>query len=123
MQALTTAAAIISSWKTNGEVIQQKTDAWIANRNPWFAAQQQAHRTATGLSDRNNAAWHQNQARQSRNHADFSEALFGHRTVEDTTTGERRQADLGNVGAIVNRLNEAEPGRLRQIPLRDGVAR
>ena len=41
------------------------------------------------------------------------------RTVEDTRTGERTSVDLGNVNEIVDKLNEHNPDRYIQIPLRD----
>ncbi len=116
---LPTAIAIINSWKTNDRVVQQKTDAWIADRNAWFSAQQQSHRDVQAQYDRNNQSWRDNQVTQSRSADDFSETMRGYRTVEDTTTGEKSSVDLGNVDQIVDQLNETDPGRYKQIPLRD----
>jgi len=45
--------------------------------------------------------------------------IRGYRTVEDTTTGERSSVNLGKVDDVVNKLNEGDPGRYKQIPLRD----
>jgi hypothetical protein len=45
--------------------------------------------------------------------------IRGVRTVEDTQTGYRTSVDLGNVDQIVDKLNEHDPGRYIQIPLRD----
>ncbi len=53
-----------------------------------------------------------------RTNADFDEVIHGYRTIEDTQTGDRAY-DLGNVNEIVNSLNEHDPGRYIQIPLRD----
>lgn len=39
--------------------------------------------------------------------------------IRGVRTGERTSADLGNVDQIVDRLNEQDPGRYVQIPLRD----
>jgi len=39
--------------------------------------------------------------------------------VLDTETGNRTSVDLGNVDRIVDKLNEGDPGRYKQIPLRD----
>ena len=50
---------------------------------------------------------------------DFDEAIRGWRAVEDTNTGEKAYVDLGNVDQTVNNLNESDPGRYRQAPLRD----
>ena len=51
--------------------------------------------------------------------ADFDETIVGSRDVLDTATGEKTSVDLGNVNAIVDRLNQNDPGRYQQIPLRD----
>jgi hypothetical protein len=56
-----------------------------------------------------------------RNAADFDEVTRGIRTVEDTTTGERTSVSLPDVHDIVDHLNEVDPGRYREIPLRDEV--
>ena len=45
--------------------------------------------------------------------------LHGYRTVADTRIGERTSVDLGNVKQIVDKLNERDPDRYIQIPLRD----
>jgi hypothetical protein len=55
----------------------------------------------------------------SRSNDDFDEVIRGFRTVEDTNTGEKRSVDLGNVDQIVDNLNYYDPGRYKQIPLRD----
>jgi hypothetical protein len=52
---------------------------------------------------------------------DFDETIRGIRTVEDTQTGEKTSVDLGNVHDIVDKLNEHDPGRYKEIPLRDEV--
>jgi hypothetical protein len=54
-----------------------------------------------------------------RSAADFDEVIRGERTVEDTQTGERTRVDLGDVHDIVDHLNEADPGRYKEVPLRD----
>ena len=45
--------------------------------------------------------------------------IRGYRTVEDTRTGDRTSVDLGNVRDIVDELNQGDPGRYKEIPLRD----
>ena len=52
---------------------------------------------------------------------DFDETIRGVRTVEDTQTGEKTSVDLGDVHDIVDKLNETDPGRYKEIPLRDEV--
>ena len=56
---------------------------------------------------------------QSRAAADFDETIRGYRTVEDTRTGQRFSVDLGRVHDFVERRNARDPGRFREIPLRD----
>ena len=56
----------------------------------------------------------------SNSNADFDEVIRGYRTVEDTQTGERREANLGYVDQIVEKMNEKEGyERDKEIPLRD----
>jgi hypothetical protein len=52
---------------------------------------------------------------------DFDETIRGVRTVEDTQTGEQKSVNLADVHDIVDHLNEQDPGRYREIPLRDEV--
>jgi hypothetical protein len=125
--------AMVQSLKENAQAINQKTQQGIQAQNQWFQAQQkahraqvegfekqqQAHREASQAFDQRNRDWERGQNETARGHDDFSEVLRGYRTVEDTTTGVKRSVDLGNVDVIVDKLNEADPGRYRQIPLRD----
>jgi hypothetical protein len=50
---------------------------------------------------------------------DTDEYIRGVRTVEDKQTGEQASVDLGYVDKVVDGLNEHDPDRYRQIPLRD----
>jgi hypothetical protein len=50
---------------------------------------------------------------------DGDEVIRGIRTVQDTRTGQKTSVNLGDVDNVVDRLNEIDPGRYRQIPLRD----
>jgi hypothetical protein len=50
---------------------------------------------------------------------DFDEVIRGERTVEDTQTGDQASANLADVHKIVDALNYNDPGRYREIPLRD----
>jgi hypothetical protein len=111
--------AIAGSMRENAAVIQQKTNENLDAMNQRFAAQQKAHQELVQAYDSYNRSWERNQNTQSRSADNFVEAIRGYRTVEDTTTGEKTQVDLGHVDQIVDRLNEADPGRYRQIPLRD----
>jgi hypothetical protein len=130
---LPTMRAMALSLKENAEVIGQKSQEALNAQNQWFQAQQQAHRQqvegferqqqahreVTKAQDRQNKNWEKNQNATSRSHDDFDEVLRGYRTVEDTRSGVKTSVDLGNVDVVVDKLNEADPGRYRQIPLRD----
>jgi hypothetical protein len=125
--------AMAMSVQENAAAIQQKTQQNIAAQNRWFQqqqaahraqvegfeARQRAHREVQDAFDRRNRSWEENQTRRARSADDFDESIRGYRTVEDTRTGEKTSVDLGNVDRIVDRLNEGDPGRYRQIPLRD----
>jgi len=56
-----------------------------------------------------------------RSHANWTEAMRGTRTILDTRTGDRADVDLGYASDIVRKLNEGEPGRYREVPLRELV--
>ncbi len=125
--------AMISSLKENAQAINQKTQQTLNAQNQWFQGQQkahrqqvegferqqQAHREQSAAIDRQHRDWERNQNTLSRSHDDYDEVLRGYRSVEDTRTGVKTSVDLGNVDVIVDKLNEADPGRYRQIPLRD----
>ena len=51
--------------------------------------------------------------------AAWRENNIGVRTVEDTITGTQRPVDHGHSTELVNKLNEQEPGRYREVPLRE----
>jgi len=117
----------------NDALIRQKTGQAVAAQKQWFQGQQAAHRAQVAANDAHNRQWEENtkafdqrnrnwednQNATARRDDNFDELLRGYRTVEDTQTGERRSADLLNIDKIVDDLNEHEPGRYRQIPLRD----
>ena len=111
--------AIINSLKVNNEVVAEKTHENIDASNRRFAEMQQAHKQQMAGYDEQNKAWERRSLQQSRSNADFDEVIRGDRTVLDTQTGERTSVDLWNVDGIVNKLNEGDPGRYQQIPLRD----
>ena len=53
--------------------------------------------------------------------ADQDEVIRGYRKVSDTQTGDEADVNLADSTAIVNALNENDPGRYAEIPLRDEV--
>jgi hypothetical protein len=64
----------------------------------------------------------QQQLESDRSFADVDEGIRGYRQVYDTQTGDEADVNLGDVNGVVNALNETDPGRYVQVPLRDEVA-
>ena len=118
-QDLPVMLAQCKSVRENAAVIQQKTQEQIAAQNQRFAAMQAANKQVQDAFDARNKAWEHNQLINERSNANFDEIIRGYRTVEDTATGQRTSVDLGNVDQIVDNLNRSDPGRYKQIPLRD----
>jgi len=124
---------MVNSVRLNDDVIRQRNGAALARQKQWFAGQQAAHRAQVAAFDAHNKQWSANERAQdaqnqrtsdsqlaaARRDDGFDELIRGYRTVEDTQTGERKSADLGNVDKIVEDLNEREPGRYQAIPMRD----
>jgi hypothetical protein len=124
---------MVNSVRLNDDVIRRRNGAALARQKQWFAGQQAAHRAQVAAFDAHNKQWSANERAQdaqnqrtsdsqlaaARRDDGFDELIRGYRTVEDTQTGERRSADLGNVDKIVDDLNERDPGRYRAIPMRD----
>ncbi len=69
----------------------------------------------------NIARMQQQQLESDKSFADVDEGIRGYRKVYDTQTGEEADVNLGDVNGVVNSLNEADPGRYVQVPLRDEV--
>jgi hypothetical protein len=116
---LPTMLAIMNSLKENAAVFQQQTQQQIARQNQWFAAQQASQRKVQAAYDDYNKDMATNSIIRARSDDNFDEVIRGVRTVEDTSTGEKTSVDLGNVDNIVDNLNYAQPGRYKEIPLRD----
>ncbi len=125
-----TMLAIVNSVRMDARVMQahqdarnqaaQQTNAQMrADQDQRFKQQQEAHKQQMAGYDRQNQAWANRELAQSRSNADFCEVIRGYRTVEDTRTGTQGTADLGDVNHVVDKLNESDPGRYKQVPLRD----
>ncbi len=93
-----------------GAAEQKQADQIVAQTNRMVAA-----------SDANIARMQQQQIESDRSFADVDEGIRGYRKVYDTQTGEEADVNLGDVNGVVNALNEADPGRYVQVPLRDEV--
>jgi hypothetical protein len=88
-----------------------------------FEAGQARHRQQMASYDAHNRAWAANQNLQARGNDNFIETIRGTRDVMDTQTGRRQTVDLWDAGRVAQQLNEAtnDPGRFREIPLRDDM--
>ncbi|MGO8928530.1 MAG: hypothetical protein ACLQU3_16805 [Limisphaerales bacterium] len=113
--------AIAQSLKTDPQAVQRATDRSIQAQNQSFQAMQKTYATQVAAFDDYMKSQQRNSLIRDRSAADFDEVIHGQRTVEDTRTGERTSLDLGNVNEIVDKLNERDPDRYIQIPLRDEV--
>jgi hypothetical protein len=116
---LPTMLAISKSWKLNDAVVMEHGNQNVAAFNARFVAFENAEKEKQDAFDDYLHSIQHNELITSRGNADFDEVIRGYRTIEDTQTGDRASADLGNVNEIVNALNERDPGRYVQIPLRD----
>lgn len=110
---------IAKSWKLNDTIVAQHTQQNIAAANARFAAFEQSMQEKQDAFDAYLKSVQHNELIQDRSNADFDEVIRGYRTVYDTSTGDKSSVDLGSVDGIVNALNEGNPGRYVQIPLRD----
>jgi hypothetical protein len=116
---LPTMLAIMNSLKENAAVIEGQTQQQIAGMNQRFAAQQQAQQEKQASFDSYLKDIQHNELLTARSNTDFDEVIRGVRDVEDTETGERTSVNLGDSTQIVNNLNEYQPGRYKEVPLRD----
>jgi hypothetical protein len=113
---------IATSLKTDPQAVQRATSRAIDAQNQNFQAMQRAHATQQAAFDDYLKSMQRNSVIRERSAIDFDEVIRGTRTVEDTRTGYRSSVDLGNADQIVDKLNEHDPGRYIQIPLRDEMA-
>jgi hypothetical protein len=111
--------AILISLKENAAAInakgaaeQRQADQITAQTNRMIAA-----------SNANIARMQSQELEADKSFADVDEGIRGYRKVYDTQTGEESDVNLGDVNGVVNALNEADPGRYVQVPLRDEVGR
>jgi hypothetical protein len=109
--------AIFDSLKENGAAIQAKGEAEGKEVQQIVDATRQMNIGVQGTVDR----MHADEIQTERSFADVDEGIIGTRTVYDLQTGEQADVNLGDVNGVVDALNEADPGRFIQIPLRDTI--
>jgi hypothetical protein len=126
---------MLNSVKTNDAAIQRKSSRELSAQRQRFDAQQARMHAQQSANDaqhkqywehqkameESHKAFNDRQNEVARSNDNFDEYIRGVRTVEDTQTGVKTSVDLGNVDKVVDDLNEHDPGRYREIPLRDEV--
>jgi len=104
-QNLPTLFQIWTSAQVSPQEFQRRLDAAMSSLNEAHEMRWQGMRNRSKRQDDLYAAWR--------------EQNIGVRVVEDTIGGTRRPVDHGHSTELVRRLNEQEPGRYREIPLRE----
>jgi len=104
-QNLPTLFQIWTSAQVSPQEFQRRLDAAMSSLHEAHEMQWQGMRNRSKRDDDMRAAWRENN--------------IGVRTVEDTITGTQRPVDHGHSTELVNKLNEQEPGRYREVPLRE----
>jgi len=126
---------MLNSLKTNDAAIQEKSSRALSAQKQRFEAQQSRMHAQQAANDaqhkqywahqkameEQHKAYYDSQNERLRSNDNFDEYIRGVRTVEDTQTGVKTSVDLGNVDKVVDDLNEHDPGRYKEIPLRDEV--
>lgn len=109
--------AIFDSLKENSAAINSKGAAEQKQVNQILAQTRQMNTNVNATISQM-----QNEEIQSeKSFADVDEGIRGYRKVYDSQTGDEADVNLGDVNGVVNALNEADPGRYVQVPLRDEV--
>jgi hypothetical protein len=111
--------AICASLKPNYAVMDAQSRQRIDAQNSWFSAEQYAHNTVVAANNEYIQDQDHNANIRDRSFADADEEIIYQRTMLDTQTGERTSENLGDIDTIVDKLNENDPGRFVEIPLRD----
>jgi hypothetical protein len=104
-QNLPTLFQIWTSAQVSPQEFQRRLDAAMSSLHEAHEMHWQGMRNRSKRDDDMRAAWRENN--------------IGVRTVEDTITGTQRPVDHGHSTELVNKLNEQEPGRYREVPLRE----
>ncbi len=104
-QNLPTLFQIWTSAQVSPQEFQRRLNAAMSSLSEAHEMQWQGMRNRSKREDDMRAAWR--------------EQHIGIRVVEDTRTGTHSTVDHGHSAELVRRLNEQEPGRYREIPLRE----
>jgi hypothetical protein len=104
-QNLPTLFQIWTSAQVSPQEFQRRLDAAMTSLHEAHEMHWQGMRNRSKLEDDMRAAWRQQH--------------IGISVIEDTITGTQRPVDHGHSTELVNKLNEQEPGRYREIPLHE----
>jgi hypothetical protein len=104
-QNLPTLFQIWTSAQVSPQEFQRRLDAAMSSLNEAHEMRWQGMRNRSKRDDDIRAAWR--------------EYNIGVQTVEDTITGTQRPVDHSHSTELVRKLNEQEPGRYREVPLRE----
>lgn len=104
-QNLPTLFQIWTSAQVSPQEFQRRLDAAMSSLHEAHEMHWQGMRNRSKREDDMRAAWR--------------EQHIGVRVVEDTRTGTQSTVEHGHSTELVRRLNEQEPGRYREIPLRE----
>ena len=118
---LPTMMAQAMSLGENPDAIRAKAAGELAAQKKLADAQHAAADTVAQARYKLIAGEEDNSLKTMRMEADSDEVIRGIRKIEDTQTGETTMVDLGDVHAITDALNEQDPGRYKEIPLRDDM--
>jgi hypothetical protein len=116
---LPTMIAIWNSYKPNMQQIMANDKQNMAQMQATFRQTMANLKAINDSTDQMIADQQAQEMASDRSSADFDEVIRGYRTVEDTQTGEQSDVNLADSHAIVDKLNEGDPGRYIEIPLRD----
>jgi hypothetical protein len=104
-QNLPTLLQIAGSARTADHVLQARIKSAVDSINAVGDMQYRGYRRDQAKRDASFGGWREN--------------FIGVRVVEDTRTGTQSTVEHGHSTELVRRLNEQEPGRYREIPLRE----
>ena len=104
-QNLPTLLQIAASARTADHVLQGRINSAVESIKAVGDMQYRGYRRDQARRDGNLDSWREN--------------FIGVRVVEDTHTGTRSTVDHGHSTELVRKLNEQDPGRYREIPLRE----
>lgn len=118
---LPTLLAVSNSFKPDTQKIVANGQTNIAGMQAALGQTMKNMQASQDATDQTISDMNRRQLAADRSFDDEDEIIRGYRTVEDTETGDQSDVNLEDSHAIVDKLNEGDPGRYIEIPLRDQV--